>query len=84
MTDTARYFVHVDGFSHGTAYVMVKGQQSFIVSVDGTAKKSTSFKLPSCETFVRRGMWKELTAAEADRLAPIARIRPALRRSARS
>jgi len=64
----AHYYTHVEGFPGQEAYVVVLGTNSIIVHKDGSTKPSKGFRPHVCEGLVRKGMWKEITQQEAERL----------------
>lgn len=64
-----RFFVHVNGFGDGTAYIhLVSNSSCFLVSKDRARTASKLIDLTYCLLAVDDGSWREITKEEAEGL----------------
>ncbi len=65
-----RFFTHVQGFNGCSAYLKVdsKSSEAKIVYKNGSETNSSYFWEGECEECVRKGIWKELSAEQAEKL----------------
>lgn len=66
-----RYFAHKEKFGDDTRYLRIGGTgrlKCVLFLRDGGQNRGNAYTLASCLSFVKRGVWREVTRYQASRI----------------